>query len=72
MPSACTTDGRRHGFDGPDPLEWIRYVKMTDPDNKQGDICGLVDVAAYSKHRVGGVVRVWNGGGQGTYASGEW
>jgi outer membrane protein assembly factor BamB len=36
------------GFDlAESGFEWIRYVKLTDPDNKQGEICGLVDVAAY-------------------------
>jgi hypothetical protein len=26
-------------------FEWIKYVKFTDPNNKQGEICGVVDVA---------------------------
>jgi outer membrane protein assembly factor BamB len=36
------------GFDlAESGFEWIRYVKLTDPSNNQGEICGLVDVAAY-------------------------
>jgi outer membrane protein assembly factor BamB len=36
------------GFDlAESGFEWVRYVKLTDPDNIQGEICGLVDVAAY-------------------------
>ncbi len=29
-------------------FEWIKYVKFTDPDNKQGEICGVADVAPIS------------------------
>ena len=36
------------GFDlAESGFEWIKYVKFSDPDNKQGEICGVVDVAAY-------------------------
>ncbi|HHU14147.1 MAG: PQQ-binding-like beta-propeller repeat protein [Kiritimatiellae bacterium] len=62
------------GFDlAESGFEWIRYVKMTDPNNKQGEICGLVDVAAYlGTYRVGAVLSEYGTvAGTGTYASGE-
>jgi hypothetical protein len=34
------------GFDlAESPFEWIKYVQFTDPDGKEGEICGVVDVA---------------------------
>jgi len=62
------------GFDlAESGFEWVRYVKMTDPDNNQGEICGLADVAAYlgtytvfAAPSDGGAVT----GATGSYASG--
>ena len=62
------------GFDlAESGFEWIRYVKLTDPNNSQGEVCGLVDVAAcLGTYRVfaapsdGGEVT----GATGTYVSG--
>lgn len=37
------------GFDlAESGFDWIKYVKFTDPDNRQGEICGVVDVAPVS------------------------
>ncbi len=37
------------GFDlAESGFEWIKYVKLTDPENKQGEICGIVDAAPAS------------------------
>jgi hypothetical protein len=37
------------GFDlAESGLDWIKYVKFSDPDRKQGEICGVVDVAPVS------------------------
>jgi hypothetical protein len=37
------------GFDlAESGFEWIKYVKFTDPNNKQGEICGVADVAPVS------------------------
>jgi hypothetical protein len=37
------------GFDlAESGFDWIKYVRFTDPDRKQGEICGVVDVAPVS------------------------
>ncbi len=37
------------GFDlAESGFEWIKYVMFTDPNNRQGEICGVVDVAPVS------------------------
>lgn len=59
------------GFDlAESGFEWIRYVKLTDPNNVQGEITGLAKVAPYT----GGYALTVVGGGLdisgGTYASG--
>lgn len=51
---------------------WVKYVKFTDPNNMQGEICGVADVAAFlGIYRVGSVLSEYGSvAGTGTYASG--
>ena len=62
------------GFDlAESGFEWVRYVKFTDPDNNQGEICGVAAVSAHlGTYRVGAVWSEYGSlEGTGSYRSGE-